>query len=240
MQLTDVNDTDRTKVSIKGAISCLRRHKALSREIRKFKKNLINSKLLAIVQAWWLHSRTQTVGAKFLRAGEKSVNRVTGAAVNVTGVAVSAISYVNPANVLGAWSSPFSSPAPGPNVNVAGRRGSIRSGRGSEEGNSQPDSTARCLARNLPYTARTGPDYEGVSDSQDDAREASPAEALIGMMRDQLSNPQLIAASLRGLEQLASAPPAATPDAIRAEIAAKGKYEASTPPSSLLYRCSCR
>ena len=83
-------------------------------------------------------------------------------------------------------------------------------------------------------------DYEGVSDSQDDAREASPAEALIGMMRDQLSNPQLIAASLRGLEQLASAPPAATPDAIRAEIAAKGKYEASTPPSSLLYRCSCR
>jgi hypothetical protein len=120
--------------------------------------------------------------------------------------------------------------------------GSIRSGRESEEGNSQPDSEsmARCLARNLPHTARSGPDYEGVSDSQDDAREASPAEALIGMMRDQLSNPQLIAASLRGLEQLASAPPAATPDAIRAEIAAKGKYEASTPPSSLLYRCSCR
>lgn len=66
--------------------------------------------LLVIVQEWWLHSRTQTMGAKFLRAGEKSVNRVTGAAVNVTGAAANVISYVNP--LLGTWSSPFSSPAP--------------------------------------------------------------------------------------------------------------------------------
>ena len=60
--------------------------------------------------------------------------------------------------------------------------GSIRSGRESEEGNSQPDSEsmARCLARNLPHTARSGPDYEGVSDSQDDAREAEPA---VGQIR---------------------------------------------------------
>ena len=162
-------------MSIKSAISYLRRHKALSREFRKFKKDLINSALLAIVQAWWLHSRTQTVGARFLRAGEKGVNRVTGAAVNVTGAAVSAISYVNPANVLGTWSSPFSSPAPGPNANVIRHNGPMLPGQESEEEQSQIDSTRRCLARNLPHTARSGPDDGTLSSSQDDAREVELA-----------------------------------------------------------------
>ena len=151
----------RTQVSIKGAISCIRRHKTISREIRKFKQNLLNSELMAIVQAWWLHSRTQTMGSRFLRAGEKSVNRVTGAAANVTDAAVNAINYVNPVNVLGSWSSPFSpittASSKVERTDMDGHE--VEMLKDGDDSHTAPLSTQR-LARNLPHTARSRPNVE--------------------------------------------------------------------------------
>jgi len=159
-------------VSIKDAVSYLQRQKTLGKEFRKFQTNRINSGLLTFIQAWWLHSRTQTVGifvkgtvgAKFLRAGEKSVNRVTGAAVNVTGAAVNVMSYVNPVNVLGSWGSPFSSPAPEPNANAV-KRGPLHSGR---EDPPNTDSSRLRLAKTLPNSALHGTQHESMQNEADD------------------------------------------------------------------------
>ena len=171
---------NRTQVSIKDTIACVRRHRMLSKEFRKFKKRILKSEVSAIVSAWFLHSRTQTMGAKFLRAGEKSVNRVTGAAGAVTGAAVNVISFVNPINVLGAWSSPFSTPAPGP---VEKPSSTCLEDLYLEEDGScleketPPSLTQRRLARNLPSarTASSIPDHDELfsfRESADDEHNA--------------------------------------------------------------------
>jgi hypothetical protein len=115
-----------TRFSLINAVADLRRHRLSAREFRKFVKTLRRKQLTTLVDAWFLHSRTQTIGAKFVRAGTKGVIRVTGAAANVTDAAVSAISFVNPVNWVPS-ASPFSTPEDG--------------------------SESRRLARNLPYSS---------------------------------------------------------------------------------------
>ena len=137
----------------------------LSKEFRRFKKRILKSEVSAIVSAWFLHSRTQTMGAKFLRAGEKSVNRVTGAAGAVTGAAVNVISFVNPINVLGAWSSPFSTPAQAPGPVERPSSTCLDDLYFEEDGSclqkeTPPSLTQRRRARNLP-SARTASSIPG-------------------------------------------------------------------------------
>jgi chromosome segregation ATPase len=121
-----------TQVSLHNAVADLRRNRLVARSVRKLATSARRKYLTALVQGWFLHSRSQTIGAKFLRAGEKSITRtgaaVTGAAANVTGAAVSAISYVNPGN----W-SPFSTPEAAVSPEFAAE-------------------STRLLARNLPYS----------------------------------------------------------------------------------------
>ena len=121
-----------TQVSLQNAVADLRRNRLVARSVRKLATSARRKQLTALVQGWFLHSRSQTIGAKFLRAGEKSITRtgaaVTGAAANVTGAAVSVLSYVKPVN----W-SPFSTP-----------EADVSPGDGH-------DST-RLLARSLPYS----------------------------------------------------------------------------------------
>jgi hypothetical protein len=100
-----------TQASMKKTIACVRRNRTVSRDYRKLKAHLQKTNLEIILQSWWLLSRTQTIGAKFLRAGEKRMNRMTTVAVNVTGAAANVIAFVNPAVALGTFTGPSSSPA---------------------------------------------------------------------------------------------------------------------------------